>query len=400
MKMKILKLLSALVILLASSSSWAFNVGDVVSFDAGEIGCTIPDAQLCESHPEWFQGVVEGSYYAMDLNGNGQFEIAERIAIAAGPDGGIIMGQTQPASSGQGCQNGVGSIDEPWCFFGNTGAHQTTTYPVVDNGNGTMDFRGWGVTWAGIIDIPLGGAAWAGDTGLATLTCSSDPCGPDDVYSIEYEATVSDGGFAGVSYQLHLEHKIIIPLVKVYVTINGGSVQECAAINGHDVTASAAITLLNGAVLESITWSVDGINAGTGENLSSFLTLGNHTISVTAKATSGAQDIATASVNIVDTTAPIISAAFIDSRSGSEITSIDTKNTSFVGVSINATDICDASPINQGIGGFVLSDGDVLKVQGNQDKVELTTSVLEMQAKSFDASGNVSIQSKTLSITP
>jgi len=401
MKIKLCKLIAILVLFLAASNSWAFNSGDVVSFDPGEIGCIIPEApELCQIYPEYFQGVVKGSYYAMDTNGNGQFEMGERVAISPGVDGGIIIGQVQPASSGYGCSNGVGSIDEPWCFFGNTGAHQTTSYPVIDNGDGTMDFKGWGVTWAGIVDIPLGGAVWAGDTGLASLTCSSVPCKPTDLYTIDYTAVVSSGGFTGVSYYLHLVHEVIVPIIKVSININGGSNQECASIGGHDVIGLANVTLLNGAELDSISWSVDGVNVGTGENLASFLSLGTHAISVTAYSTTGQQDTASATVKIVDTTAPIINSSFVDNRSGSVINVIDAKNTSFVGVSISASDVCDSSPLTQAIGGFVLNDGDTLKIQGNLDKVELTTSSLEMQVKAFDATGNVSAQSSTLSITP
>ena len=67
---------------------------------------------------------------------------------------------------------------------------------------------------------------------------------------------------------------------------------------------------------------------------------------------------------------------------------------------MTASDICDAAPSVNGIGGFVLIDGDMLKVQGNLNKVELTTSMLHMQATSSDVSGNSSGISKALSITP
>ncbi len=399
-KTRLFKFIAVIYLLFCSTHLMAFNTGDIVSFDPGEVVCTIPDNELCEMYPQWFQGINKGSYYAMDTNGDGQFSMAERVAISPGPDGGIIIGQLQSASSGPGCLNGSGSIDQPWCFFANTGAHQTTGYPVVDNGDGTLDFRGWGVTWNGMPNISLGGAIWAGDTGLATLTCSSVPCTTNDLYSIDYIATIPSGPFTGVQYQLHLEHEVVVPVIKVSINVSGGDNQECASIGGHEVSSLANILLLNGAELDYIAWSVDGVNAGSGENLLSFLSLGTHSIGVTAFSTTGQQDTATTNVTIVDTTPPSINANFIDNRSGSVINSIDTKNTSFIGVSINAADICDAYPSTDAIGGFTLMDGDTLKIQGNQDKVELTTSVLEMSVKAIDSSGNSSNLSKELSITP
>lgn len=394
------KLIAVLTLIFLSSNLMAFNTGDIVSFDPGEVSCTIPDNQLCDMYPQWFQGVTKGSYYVMDTNGDGQFSMAERVAISPGPDGGIIIGQLQSASSGPGCLNGSGSIDQPWCFFASTGAHQTTGYPVVDNGDGTLDFRGWGVTWNGIPNISLGGADWAGDTGLATLTCSSVPCTTSDVYAIDYTATIGSGAFAGVQYQLHLEREVIAPIIKVSLNVAGGNNQECASIGGHEVSSAVEITLLNGAELESISWSVDEVSAGSGENLAYFLSLGTHTISVTAFSSTGQQDTASTTVNIVDTTSPLITADFIDNRTGAAINSIDTKNTSFVGVNISASDICDASPSTDTIGGFSLVDGDTLKIQGNLNKVELTTSSLIMKTQASDASGNQTVTTKTLTIMP
>ena len=388
-----------------SVQSFAFNAGDVIVFDPGEFGCIYPEyPQFCED--TYSQGVVSGSYVAIDADGSGSFSIHERVAISPGPDGGIIVGQLQPASgSHMGCPDGTenASLDVPWCFFNVTGMHQVTGSPVLDNGDGTLDFSGWGVTWNGIENIDFGGYVPFGDTGLATLDCTSDPCSPEDAYTIDYYAHVPAGdpsNLGGLPYQLHLEHEAIVPKVKVSISVTGGNTQECAAIGGHDVSVLANIQLLNGAVLDVVTWTVDGNDAGFGENISSFLSLGSHIISVTAMATTGQQDSATATVNLVDTTAPVIRAAFIDKHSGYEITTIDTKNASFVGVIMTASDICDAAPSVNGIGGFVLIDGDMLKVQGNLNKVELTTSMLHMQATSSDVSGNSSGISKALSITP
>lgn len=409
--MKIQKIIAAgclLVSIVWVGNVNAFQNGDIISFDPGVLGCLYPDPQICEIYGDYFLGVTEGSYFAVDLNGDGTFSPNERIPVSPGPDGGIVVGQLQPASgSHSGCPDGSenASVDQPWCFFGNTGMQQVTGTPVVDNGDGTLDFHGWGVTWNGIPNIPLGGdpVYFPQDTGLAQLTCNQNPCHPGDNYAIDYYAHVPVGdpsGFGGVHFLIHLESKQAVPTLIVSISVAGGNSQECASIGGNTVMASADVELLNGAVLQSVQWNVDGQDVAMGTSISQYLTLGSHTVTATATGVSGAVDSDTVNVTIVDTTAPALTAEFIDSRSGSPITSIDTKNTSFVGVSMGASDICDANPAVSGIGGFSLVDGDLLKIQGNLDKVELTTSVLEMSVDAQDASGNASHVSKTLTITP
>jgi len=409
--MRIQKIITAACLLVSMvwvSNVNAFQNGDIISFDPGVLGCTFPDPQICQLYGDYFLSVTEGSYFAVDLNGDGRFTPNERTPVAPGPDGGIIVGQVQPASgSHSGCPDGSenASVDQPWCFFGNTGMQQVTGTPVVDNGNGTLDFHGWGVTWNGIPSIPLGGdpVNFPQDTGLAELTCNQNPCHPGDNYAIDYYAHVPFGdasGFGGVHFQIHLESKTPVPTLIVSINVNGGTSQECASIGGNTVSASADVQLLNGAVLQSIQWNVDGQDVATGASISQYLTLGSHTVMATATGVSGAVDSESVNVTIVDTTAPSVTADFIDSRSGSVITTIDTKNTSFVAVSMMASDICDAGPAVSGVGGFALADGDLLKIQGNLDKVELTTSTLKMSVDANDASGNSSHLEKTLTITP
>lgn len=381
MKMKSLEHLFALFLFAISFNVNAFQNGDVISFDPGVRECVIPGNIYCGNGLPYI--VSKGSYFALDLNGTGSFSPDERIPLTPGPDGGIILGSVQPGPG----------IDQPWLFLNTQGMHQTSI-PVTQNADGSLDFSGWGAYWNGLA-IPLG------DTGKAMVSCSHPlPCSVGDAYQVDYVTTVTSGPFTGVRYQLHLENVDKIPSLKVSMQVNGGTTQECASIGGNTVTATASVSLLNGAELASIQWQVDGQPVGGSENLSTFVQLGSHQLSVTATAVGGQQDTASATITIKDTQAPIISAAFIDSRSGAEINSIDTKNTSFVDVSMSATDVCDAAPVTSGIGGFELSDGSHLKIQGNLDKVELTTSSLRMQADADDASGNQSVVYKTLTITP
>jgi len=371
---KKIKTLATSTLLISTFSANAFNNGDVLSFD--------PGIATCSYHG--YCPVKSGSYFAMDTNGSGTFSPYERVPLTPGSDGGIILGALQPSPG----------IDQPWSFFGNLGTHQTTTIPVTQNPDGSLDFNGWEVKWFNML-VPLGNNVGA------TVECGGKAsCSPDDRYIIDYTGVVTSGPFQGVGYQLHLEHIDTLPSLHLSLTINGGSTQECASTGGHNVTANADVTALNGAELDSIHWTVDGQSVGMGLNISPFLSLGTHTISATAIGVSGNQDTASTTVSVVDKTRPIISASFIDKRTNTEISTIETKNSSYVNVSMSATDICDSSPSVSAIGGFNLVDGDTLKIQGNLNKVELNTSTLEMRARAKDSSGNYAYSNKTLSISP
>jgi hypothetical protein len=141
---------------------------------------------------------------------------------------GLKLGSTQTASGSHsglpGCTNGVGGcnnpgenpgIDQPWQFFGNTGMDFTTVatnVSVTSPNTATVNFSGWTVTWNGIPAISMGSGAWeAGYTsGQAKVTCQST-CADGENYTLEYLATVpaNSPNFAGVSYHLHLEGKVV-----------------------------------------------------------------------------------------------------------------------------------------------------------------------------------------------
>jgi len=128
------------------------------------------------------------------------------------------------------------NIDNPWLFFSNTGMSYTsspiTTLSNDGVGGATLDFSGWGVTWAGIPAIPMGGDPVnfpnSPNDGIASMSCytSSTPdanwpfdailgaataCSDGAAYVLDYKATVPLGdasGFGGVPYVLHLEGTI------------------------------------------------------------------------------------------------------------------------------------------------------------------------------------------------
>ena len=383
MKYRLLETLSFATLLAVSFNTNAFNDGDVITFDPGVTECTISGTPgSCERN---LQTVTSGSYFAIDIDGDGYYLSNEKVALSPGPDGGIVLGMLQSSPG----------IDVPWEFFTAPGMHQTTVTPVTQNIDGSLDFIGWEVHWANTI-IPI-----ISDNLSATVTCDGAlPCTVNDAYQIDYSGKTGGNVFPGFNYHLHLEKTKTIPSVNVSLIVEGGNNQECASTGGHHSEVSAFVTLVNGAELDTIQWMVNGDDAGTSETITPFLLLGDNTVSVTATTINGQLSTAETTVTITDRTRPEMNAAFIDIRTGTEITSIDTKNTSFVGVSITATDICDPSPETGGSGGLDLNDGDRLKIKGNKGKIELDTSAITMSAYAIDASRNSNSRYKTLTITP
>lgn len=199
--------------------------------------------------------VSGGSYFGMDQNGNFAIAPGEKTAINLGTMStsascvtgvisigtGIPIGSPISASGSHGnCIDGTESpAFDKWEFFGNTGMDYirvNATNPaqavVTDNGNGTLVFSGWTVTWNGIAAIPMNANAWQPTAGnCAVLGCTgwtftngnarfqwthatplvwSSP----GTYILDYTATVPVGdpsGFGGVKYYLHLIGTVTLP---------------------------------------------------------------------------------------------------------------------------------------------------------------------------------------------
>lgn len=189
-----------------------------------------------------------------------------------------------------------------------------------------------------------------------------------------------------------------IPGIQVVINVPGGATQECLATGGSFVSLAADVQLFNGAELAAISWVINGEPAGTGESIEPFLAPGSHDITVTAESISGKLSTASTNVVVSDTTAPAFNVAFIDVRSGEPVSSIDRKNAQNVLTRLEADDICDPDPVVEGTVGFEAVDGGLLKIQGNNSTVTLTTNSLLMRATATDASGNSSSDEQTLTI--
>lgn len=198
--------------------------GMVLKFDDAVIGCVIggtyPDNCLYG-----VSGIVSGSYFAMDQNGSGSFTLNEKVPMALGPDGGVILGQAQSASgSHTGVPNGseTPGLDQPWNYFGNTGMHFTTNNGVTVRADDNLDFTGWRVAWNRIPEINMGGdpanfgltdnlgytAILCDNAGDGNFVAGASLCNNGDRFTLDYRARVPKGdpsNFGGVLYGLYLE---------------------------------------------------------------------------------------------------------------------------------------------------------------------------------------------------
>jgi hypothetical protein len=288
---------------------------------------------------------------------------------------------------------------EPFQFLGFTAS---STIELLGEGTYTRD-NGFGGTITTTVEAGQVGAyvviQWGPNT-IPTFMVWN-------VGGVVYTTTDSDGdGWPGHTIQtlpfpnLSVVYDFVVatpgPGIKVSITVDGGDVQECATTGGSVVSMTANVDLLGGAALGSLEWFVDGDPAGNSETIEPFLSLGDHTVQVVAETIDDL--VATDSVHprVKDDRVPHLDVAFVDSRSGEAITHIDRANVQWVITSFPATDVCDPEPVVDGMVSFPMNDGDLLKIQGNNDTVLLTTSEIQAHATVRDASGNWTARTATL----
>lgn len=172
------------------------NPGDILTIDA-----SVVDHEL---------GVTGGSWYAMDMTGDGQISPNERGPLYPGTDGGIIMGMTQAP----------GEIDY-YLLGGNPGYDYTTVAPTGGTDTGIV-FSGWTIAWNENPAIPMVSGAWT-PSNCSVLGCTGASFANGvaafswsgvygDSYSLWYTVTVPLGPpnvFGSVRYMLHLEGAVI-----------------------------------------------------------------------------------------------------------------------------------------------------------------------------------------------
>jgi len=348
---------------------------------------------------------TSGSYFFVDINGDEIIDASEKTAITM--HDGVILGTTQPASgSHPGFPDGseTPGIDQPWAFFANTGMHQTTL-PVTDNGDGTLNFSGWGITWNGIPNIHVGDPAnFPADTHRATIACSHNPCQVGDSYVLDYRGHVPLGdpsGFGGVLIGVHLEGMVVngSSVPRISLQISGGQVQECSVHGGTPITMTATVTVPPGDTLASVNWTIDGNPAGSGSQISPLVPVGAHTVRVQALTTSGQSAVTTANVTVQDTVAPTVTAAFVDQATGQVVSQVS-KNTKVI-VKAKAVDVCDPAPAIIPMAGLPVHDGDRIKARIDQQRLVIDdVAQLTLSVTATDASGNSAIGQASLNFAP
>ena len=368
----------------ASLSQAALPDGTVLAFN--------PGVPVFDSYGS-MSDIASGSYFAVDLDGNGTFSGREKMPIEM--HDGIILGISQPATPS------APGIDLPWTFFGVQGVISTSS-PVLDYGDGTLDFSGWGANWHGIdIDIGDANAHPIPDTLRATIICSNNPCQVGDSYMLDYFGHVPMGhpsGFGGVWFKFHLEGTItdgVLP-PRIAINVEGGTIQECTSHQGATVTASANVSLPPGETVESIDWTLNGEPVGGGEQIVQTLGLGVNALEAQLRTQSGMTASASSDVMVRDSLPPRVKAAFIDDRTGDQVTHVD-KN-SHIRIEANAEDDCDPHPDVQAMIGSQVNDGNVIAIQVERDRVSLSMPRMTLSVTARDASGNVATDTAELSI--
>jgi len=173
--------------------------------------------------------VSSGSWFAMDIGGNGTIQSNEKYAITATGTG-IHLGSIGSTATGS-HSGGIDGTENPafdiWEFYGATGmSYLTSAITIVDDAVGgdptvkALDFSGWTITWNGIAAIDMGGDATNFGTtglpgelnsGLALMTCSTASCSDSSTFTLDYQAKVPKGDpsmFGGVMYAVHLEGQV------------------------------------------------------------------------------------------------------------------------------------------------------------------------------------------------
>ena len=378
-----------------STANAGLSSGDTLQFVLGEvqtIACTYGTTPPCA---KGFYNITDivGSYFAVDVSNDG-VDPYDKTPIES--FNGIRIGELQPASgSHSGPINGTENpdIDFPWEFFGNTGMHQTTTTPVTvlsDAGNTpTLDMGDWGLTWNGIVNVPMT------QVGDATVTCTSE-CSATDNYVLDAAFHFSGAGFTTAPYSLHLEGTVMpggppLPTKKVSIQLTDGNSHECTAPGGDTIEATADILTTDPGDIASVNWELDGANVGSGNTIDVLTPLGDHTLSVFVDTLASGSLQDSESVTVSDHTPPELDIRFIDQRSGQEITEVSGNGTRFVTVKYDVTDVCDPEPTASGVAVPVhaVDDGDTIKIEKNRiASTTLGASAVRVSAEATDASGN------------
>lgn len=287
-------------------------------------------------------------------------------------------------------------IIDPWMFFGfpvnsqiqvlSPGSYNfpdVSPFEVAPGQLGGMITTSWGV------NIIPGGIVWdvisyPGGQHFEPIDSDGD--------GIPGQQFIS-GPFPGFTIVYEFDVGAPAPAIDVAINVAGGTYQQCNETGGSQVELTATVDLSGGAVLSSISWTVDGDAAGSGNSITPFLSLGTHTVDVTATGVSGVYDTASTTIQVIDTVKPALSVEFINTRTGEAVTSVDGAGVSFIEVRLHGSDVCDADVDVAGVVKpvYAVKGGEIIKIQGNNKDIDIPTTAIEVSATATDDSGNKQI---------
>ncbi len=376
--------------------------------------------------------IESGSYFSFGGGAYGTVPILGEDGLLVGP----AQGDTGSGShGGKPVAGDVGAVTQPWDFFYSTGYD----YLSPDNGSGSfggdttngVDMTAWTVTWNTLANIPMGGCSLgdiANNAGFST--CDQDRDGNDDFvdsgtgtfewsgvygdsYTITYTAHVPAGDpslFGSIPYDLVLVGKVTTggppgPTSKVSIKLPDGDEYECVA-GGANVTANAVITTTDVNDIASIEWTLDGNPAGSGDSFSGFIALGEQTLKVLVNTVESDAVIDSITLDVSDTLAPEINAAFVSTQTGEEVAALSdlvksAHHFSKIAVSIDVNDACDNNPIVDATLGIDVASEDKFRLNRGKNKLQLQGDMLPesltLSIGATDATGNTTAVNKTLS---
>jgi hypothetical protein len=330
----------------------------------------------------------------LSVNVNAEIQAVSGTALMYDPTG-LPIGASTPITGVYDTDTQQIIID-PWMFFGLAVNSQIQVLPpgnylfpdVLPINVGSGQLGGMITTEWGVSTIPHG-LVWdviSYTGGQHFEPVDSDGDGIPGLKMIS-------GPFPGFTFVYEFDAGEPAPGIDVDINVAGGTIQQCAEVGGSHVELTATVELSGGAELVSIDWTVDGNATGSGTSITPFLALGIHSISVTATGVSGVYDTASTTLQVVDTVKPAMSIEFINTRTGQTVTSVDGAGVSFIEVRLTGSDVCDADIDVAGIAKpvYAITDGEVIKIQGNNKTVDMPTTAIEVTATALDDSGNKQI---------
>jgi hypothetical protein len=183
----------------------------------------------------------------------------------------------------------------------------------------------------------------------------------------------------------------------INLTVDGGDLQECLSPQGNTVEARIALIPEN-LQITSVGLFLNGVSVAATLVSQVTLPMGSNRLEAVALTEGGYELRSGRTVEIVDTTAPLIDARFVDRRTGREVSSVDDNGMSHVTVRINANDTCDPDPGVESMLGTEIRDGAGLDIIGQLGQLRLNTDKISLKVLATDASGNVSVATKHLLI--